>query len=56
MQDGLSDQVQAAVGEAVNLIGSLVDRILRGEMLEATDDGIITKQEGKPCGVKHPMH
>lgn len=46
MQDGLSDQVRSAVGEAVNLIGSLVDRILRGEMLEAFGDGIISKQEG----------
>ncbi len=56
MKDGLSEQVRVAVGEAVNLISSLVDRILRGELLEATGDGIISMQESQPCGEKQPMH
>ena len=56
MQDGLSEQVRAAVGEAAGLICSLVDRILRGELLEATGDGIISMQESESCGDKHPMH
>ncbi len=36
MQDGLSDAVRTAVDEAVSLVGSLVDRLLRGEPIGAT--------------------
>jgi len=56
MQDGLSDQVRAAVGVAVGLISSLVERILKGELIEANGDGIISVQESEPCGDKHPIH
>lgn len=56
MQDGLSDPVRAAVGEAVGLIGSLIDRINRGELLKASSEGMISLQESRPCGDKHPMH
>ena len=56
MQDGLSDPVRAAVGEAASLIRSLIDRILGGELLEATGGGNISVQETEPCGDKHPMH
>ncbi len=38
------------------MIGSLADRILSDELLEATGGGNISVQEGKPCGDKHPMH
>lgn len=45
MRDGLSPAVAAALDEAVVIVESLVDRLLRGEGFEAMDDRVSTKEE-----------
>ncbi|MDR3620223.1 MAG: hydrogenase maturation protease [Paludisphaera borealis] len=45
LRDGLSTAVDAAVDEAVVLVESLVDRLLRGEGGEASDHRVISEEE-----------
>jgi hypothetical protein len=55
MQDGLSVPVRAAVGRAVDLVVSLVEKFQRGEAIEATTDNFNTIQGKDQCGEKQPV-
>jgi hydrogenase maturation protease len=49
MQSGLSVPVRAAVDEAVDLVASLVRRLVRGEPIEMSGDSILTHEEVERC-------
>lgn len=49
MQSGLSEAVRASVDEAVRLIESLIERLLRGEAIESIRDPISPLKEVPPC-------
>jgi hydrogenase maturation protease len=55
MVDGLSIPVKAAAGEAVDLVLSLIERLLRGEAIEARNHGLNTVEESERCGAKQPI-
>jgi hydrogenase maturation protease len=49
MRDGLSDAVRSAVDQAIELIESLVSRLLRGERIEAKENFVHSLKEVSPC-------